>query len=159
MTHTDFYQAHHNHQSCVSNAIRRAKAVCRNNHVRFTPIRRRVLEIVWKSHQPIAAYEILRALRVEKANAEPPTVYRALDFLLENHLIHRLESLNAYTGCGYSGQQHISQFLICSSCQQVAEMDDPELEKLIHKKASKIGFRAHHQTVEITGVCPGCLDR
>ncbi|NKB77096.1 MAG: transcriptional repressor [Gammaproteobacteria bacterium] len=153
---SEFQDIKHNHKICVAKALSRAKEVCHKNSVRFTDQRRRVLEIIWHSHKPILAYDILRKLRQEKDNAEPPTVYRALDFLLNNHLIHRIESLNAYIGCDYSGEQHISQFLICVACKQITEMEDEEVALLITQKALDNGLQAKHQTVEVMGLCPNC---
>ncbi len=130
--------------------------MCKRNSVRFTAQRQKVLEIIWHSHKPILAYDILKILRQEKSNAEPPTVYRALDFLLNNHLIHKIESLNAYIGCDYSGEHHISQFLICINCKQITEMEDDEVARLITKKSSDHGLEAKHQTVEVMGLCQNC---
>ena len=153
---TEFQSFQHNHSLCVANALERARQICKRNALRFTEQRQRVLEIIWHSHRPILAYDILKVLRREKDNAQPPTVYRALDFLMDNHLIHRIESLNAYVGCDYSGEQHISQFLICVRCKQITEMEDDEVTKLISKRALKNGLLATHQTVEVSGLCSIC---
>ena len=146
----------HNHARCISAAMAGADEVCRRNNLRFTRIRRRVLELIWRSHRPTPAYALLRQLRREKRNAEPPTVYRALDFLLAHSLAHKIESLNAYVGCSRPSGRHGGQFLICSGCQQVAELDDPDLRRIIAAKAARAGLEAARQTVEITGRCPEC---
>ncbi len=145
----------HNHKRCIDTAMTRADELCQSKGIRFTRIRRRVLELIWASHRPASAYHLLQQLRREKHNAEPPTVYRALDFLLENRLAHKIESLNAYIGCAHSRHQH-SQFLICSGCNQVTELDDAELQRMIESTAARAGLQATHQTVEITGRCPKC---
>ncbi len=150
------HRNHHNHDHCIATAMTRAEETCRRKGIRFTRIRRRVLELIWAGHRPMAAYDLLQQLRREKPNAEPPTVYRALDFLLENCLAHKIQSLNAYIGCAHSQHRHVSQFLICSGCQQVAELDDTELQQMIESKAARAGLETLRQTVEITGRCPQC---
>ena len=82
--------APHNHDHCIVDALQRAEALCEQRNVRLTPIRRRVLELVWHSHAPIGAYAILDQLKTTDRSAAPPTVHRALDFLLEHGLVHRL---------------------------------------------------------------------
>ena len=90
----------HDHSQCVDSALADADALCARQGVRLTALRRRVLELVWQSHKPLGAYDILGTLSEEDGRrAAPPTVYRALDFLMENGLIHRIASLNAFIGC------------------------------------------------------------
>ena len=151
-----FRTARHDHRHCIATAMARAEQICRRKGIRFTRIRRRVLELIWAGHRPVSAYTLLQQLRREKHNAEPPTVYRALDFLLENCLAHKIESLNAYVGCALPQRRHIGQFLICNHCNQVAELDDAELQRIIETKASRAGLEAMRQTVEITGRCSHC---
>ena len=151
-----FPASNHNHAACVQRAMQAATSVCQQNALRFTPIRQRVLELVWNNHAPVAAYDLLKLLRQEKDNAEAPTVYRALDFLLENGLVHKIESLNAYIGCNHPGDLHTSQFLICEHCHQVVEQDNPEIDAAISAHAVKLGFMISQQTIEIMGVCSNC---
>ncbi len=151
-----FYESRHNHKACMNSALDKAKSICAQNEVRFTHIRERILELIWSSHEPILAYDLLRALRREKQNAEPPTVYRAIDFLIENQLIHKIESLNAYVGCHYPDKEHLSQFLICNQCHQVAELEDTSVNQVIVRQAAQSGFQVEQQTVEIMGLCPAC---
>jgi Fur family zinc uptake transcriptional regulator len=146
----------HDHSDCVQTALQTAEQLCRNRGLRFTPIRRRVLELVWDSHKPIGAYDILEALGQESASAAPPTVYRALDFLIEAGLVHRLDSLNAFVGCPDPADRHAGQFLICTSCRTVTELSDPEIEQLITAKAATGGFAAMRQMLEIEGLCNVC---
>lgn len=153
---SSFYSKKHNHKTCVISAIKKAQQICDQKLLRFTSIRKRILELVWSSHEPILAYDLLKILRQEKENAEPPTVYRALEFLLENKLVHKIESLNAYVGCNFPDKDHISQFLICDSCNQVAEIDDNNVNELICQQAARTGFAVKQQTVEINGLCPSC---
>ena len=148
--------AKHNHRRCVESAMARAVKICRERKGRLTEQRKRVLELVWSSHQPVGAYAILEQLRSEGFNGAPPTVYRALDFLLEHGLIHRLESLNAYAGCSHPGDKHSGQFLICERCRQVAEVHDPALSRAIQQSAAAHGFAAADPVVEIPGLCQQC---
>lgn len=151
-----FPPARHDHGDCVSKAIDTAKCLCRDRGLRFTRIRRRVLEIVWNSHKPVGAYDILDSLNGTGRIAAPPTVYRALDFLIEADLVHRLDSINAYVGCADPGTSHTGQFLICRECRTVAELDDVDINRLVEQKVSALGFSAVHQMLEIHGLCQDC---
>ena len=154
-----FPPASHDHDDCVANAMMSAETLCRERGLRFTTLRRRVLTLVWDSHKPIGAYEILDHLSEAGRKAAPPTVYRALDFLIEAGLVHRLDSLNAYVGCPDPARSHTGQFLICRQCRTVAELDDPDIDAMVRKKAGQLGFTAVHQMLEIQGLCDRCRSR
>ena len=153
-----FRQSRHDHGRCVSDAVSAAHELCAARGVRLTDLRRRVLELVWESHEPMGAYDVLEKLREERRRAQPPTVYRALEFLLENGLVHRIESLNAFVGCNEPRRPHGGQFLICRSCNAVAELDDPEIAQVLSRNARRLGFNVDQQMVELTGLCSGCGD-
>ncbi len=146
----------HDHQHCVAEAIATAVIICRERGLRFTEQRRRILELVWNSHKPVGAYDILNSLNRAGGKVAPPTVYRALDFLIEADLVHRLDSLNAFVGCPDPRNPHTGQFLICRECRSVAELDDSDIHELVRRKASDLGFTALHQTLEIEGICRNC---
>lgn len=148
----------HDHGQCVDSALVSAEAACEERSLRLTKLRRRVLELVWSRHTPMKAYDILEQLRKEGRAAAPPTVYRALDFLLEAGLVHRIESLNAFVGCGGPGTPHFGQFLICRRCNTVAEIDVPAIARALVADAQRLGFHADRQTVEIKGLCSDCSD-
>jgi Fur family zinc uptake transcriptional regulator len=148
--------APHDHRHCISDALQRAEALCEQRGVRLTPIRRRVLELVWDSHAPIGAYAILDQLKINDRAAAPPTVYRALDFLLEQGLVHRLESLNAFIGCDHPEDRHISQFLICTQCRQAIEVADKRIVQAATACAEQQGFSLSRVTLEIEGICSRC---
>ncbi len=148
--------AGHDHDSCVSDAIATAERLCRERGLRFTALRRRVLTLVWDSHRPIGAYDILDKLGGEGKAAAPPTVYRALDFLIEAGLVHRLDSLNAYIGCPDPARSHAGQFLICRRCRTVVEIDDPDIDAVVARKAEGLGFTEVHQMLEVQGLCGHC---
>ena len=146
----------HDHQRCFEAALAKAAAICERRGARLTVLRRRVLELVWQGHRPVGAYQILDALRDERLGAAPSTVYRALEFLLEHGLVHRIESLNAFVGCSDPGRSHGGQFLICGTCGTTAELNDPRIISAIEDSASDSGFHIEHRTIEVTGLCPGC---
>ena len=137
-------------------ALARADVLCQERGVRLTELRRRVLEILWSSPTPLGAYAILDVLRDDGRPGAPPTVYRALDFLLEQGLIHRLASLNVFTGCRQPDSHHGGQFLICRDCGQVNELTDPAVEALLCAEAAARDFEVLAQMVEVLGRCPDC---
>jgi len=146
----------HDHRRCVADAVQTADGLCAGRGVRLTKLRRRVLELVWTSHAPIGAYDVLRRLSREHDGAAPPTVYRALDFLLEQGLIHRIESLNAFVGCADPAESHASQFLICQDCGAAAELQDPAINRALARSAGSLGFVVKDKTVELRGLCAQC---
>ena len=147
----------HDHSQCVSSALADADALCAQQGVRLTALRRRVLELVWHSHKPLGAYDILAVLsETDGRRAAPPTVYRALDFLLENGLVHRISSLNAFVGCVHPEHAHQGQFLICRACHAATELEQPAISQAIVDGAAGVGFIVESQTVEVVGLCAGC---
>ncbi len=146
----------HDHQDCIAEALSRADAVCRARSANLTEIRRRVLELVWSGHAPIGAYEILDALRRDGISAQPPTVYRALEFLLAQGLVHRIESRNAFIGCAQPDERHSSQFLICRDCGTVQELSDRRIGAAVSAGARDVGFEVGRSTVEVEGRCMDC---
>ncbi|BAW80913.1 ferric uptake regulator Fur family [Candidatus Nitrosoglobus terrae] len=151
-----FKEPKHDHLRCIHNALAVAEKTCASRGLRLTKLRRRVLELVWNRHRSIKAYDILEHLHQEYQRAAPPTVYRALDFLLQAGLIHRVETLNAYIGCGNPERPHIGQFLLCRHCGTVAELDAPEITDILVREANNLSFQTDCQTVEIRGLCPQC---
>lgn len=147
----------HDHGRCVDDALARAESICAGRGARLTPLRRRVLEIVWAGHRPRGAYAILEELdRAEGSRTAPLTVYRALDFLQGQGLVHRIESLNAYVGCADPGEAHAGQFLVCERCGDAMELDDADVDAAIRAAAGRRGFSVVRPTVEVRGVCPRC---
>jgi len=145
---------HHN----LEGALAQAAALCAERGVRLTEQRRRVLELVWRSHKPLGAYDILAAIQAVQPRAAPPTVYRALDFLLDQGLIHKLQSLHAYVGCAHPGEPHAGQFLICTACGDVTELEDAGVARSLGKVAAATGFEPDLPMVELTGTCSDCRE-
>ncbi|WP_135185881.1 Fur family transcriptional regulator, partial [Pseudomonas syringae] len=140
MPNTPLASRPHDHSHCVHSALE-ADALCAKQGLRLTTLRRRVLELVWQSHKPLGAYDILAVLSDEDGRrAAPPTVYRALDFLLENGLVHRIASLNAFTGCNHPTHAHQGQFLICRLCHAAIELQHPAISNAVVDAAAGVGF-------------------
>jgi Fur family zinc uptake transcriptional regulator len=151
-----FHDHGHDHAACVDDALDRAAVLCEQRGARLTDLRRQVLELVWRGHAPVGAYDILGELKDGQRGSAPPTVYRALDFLMEQGLVHRIESLNAYVGCSRPEQAHVSQFLICKQCGSAAELDDKSIAESVMRRAKQLGFTVERQTIEVRGLCPSC---
>lgn len=147
----------HDHDTCIENAVADAERICAARGTRFTELRRRILTMIWQGHKAVKAYDLLDQLATEGGSAKPPTVYRALDFLMEEGLVHKIESLNAYVGCPHPGDSHISQFLICDNCETVEEVTSEALNKAVAKAAADSGFTINKQTLELHGLCKNCL--
>lgn len=144
--------------------LERVGAVCGRRGVRLTELRRQVLGLVLDSDRPAGAYDLLEKLRPHHRGAAPPTVYRALDFLLEQGLIHKVERLSAFVGCLHGVEEHdddevhhhAAQFLICRRCGQVTELNDREIGRALLRAARGWGFALSQSTVEAEGICEAC---
>lgn len=150
----------HDHRRCQSQALEHALAEAEARGLRLTPLRRTVLELVAESHRPVGAYAVLERLAArraaEGARAAPPTVYRALEFLLAAGLVHRIDSLNAFIACFAGPAAHGSVFLICEACREVREIADAGVADGLAALAQREGFRPSRQIVEVQGRCPAC---
>lgn len=138
--------------------VLQAERQCQQRGVRFTPIRRRVLEMIAQASGGLKAYDLLDRLTSEHAAARPPTVYRALEFLIEQGLVHRIESLNAYVACPCPEHAHRFQLLICRHCGRVEELHLDEINDRLSSRARELGFRVERQTIELLGHCDACLE-
>ena len=147
----------HDHDRCTSAAIAHAEAICTARAERLTPIRRRVLEALLASHQPLGAYELIDKLATRGARPAPITIYRALDFLREQGLVHRIESRNAFIACV---QNHDSGdpvvFLICEKCGAVGEAASAAVADTIKSASRAAGFTPKTPVIEISGICAHC---
>ena len=156
MTEREHTSTTHDHSGCRGKAIHTAEQLCSQRGVRFTPIRREVLELIWESHRAVKAYDLLDRIKPKAGTAKPATVYRALDFLLEQGLIHRVESLNAFIGCSCSGQKHEQLLLICEQCQEVEERPGLLVMEAVANELEQASFNMHRKAIEIQGICKHC---
>ncbi len=155
-SHIHSHTSKHDHKKCVSEALGTAAQLCVGRGVQLTPIRQQVLELIWESHKAVKAYELLDRLKPLMDAAKPATIYRALDFLIEQGLIHRVESLNAFVGCNSSAHQHEQLLLICNNCQEVEERSAPEVMQALSQEIKQADFIVHSKAIEIHGICAKC---
>lgn len=147
----------HDHAMCRTDAIRHAEALCAARDKRLTPMRRRVLEILAASHKPLGAYEILERVGDGGPRPAPITVYRALEFLVENALVHRIESRNAFLACAHDHDEtSMVAFLICDHCGSVGEIPAAPVAQSLNAAARATGFAPKLSVVEIAGTCAHC---
>jgi Fur family zinc uptake transcriptional regulator len=147
----------HDHERCASDAIAHAEAICAARHERLTPMRRQVLAALLASHSPLGAYELIDRLAAQGSRPAPITIYRALDFLREQGLVHRIESRNAFIACVHnheSGDPVV--FLICEKCGAVGEAAGAAVADTIKSASRTAGFTPKSQVIEISGVCAHC---
>ena len=155
--------AEHDHQHCIDHALTRARDICQQRQVQLTPLRASILELVWRSHKPLGAYALMDLLRQRRRQQQgannpiaPPTVYRALDFLQQQGLVHRVASLNAFIGCDHPARHHSSCFFICSTCHDTEEFPSEDISLAINAQAQVKGFFVQQVAVEVLGLCPAC---
>ena len=146
----------HDHAHCTGDVLARAEVLVATGGLRLTPVRRRVLEILLEAHRALGAYDVLNRLAAEGFGNQPPVVYRALDFLVEHGLAHRIQRLNAFAACMHPGTAHAPVFLICRTCHMVAEADGTAVGHALVAAAGAAGFAVERSTVEALGLCPAC---
>lgn len=148
---------HHVHDA--AGFVGAVEHACQERGLRLTAIRARVLGFVAAAGRPIKAYDLLELVRDGEGAgaAAPPTVYRALDFLLANGFIHKLESVNAFVACHHpSTDQHSVPFLICDRCHSAVELEDRDVVDALDARARALGFVPQAQTLEVHGLCARC---
>jgi Fur family zinc uptake transcriptional regulator len=147
----------HDHDRCTVDALKHAERICESRAQKFTPIRRKVLQALLSSHRPLGAYEVIEELTRQMPRPAPITVYRALDFLMQNGLVHRIESRNAFLACAHPHDAaSLMAFLICESCGSVGEIPAVKLAQGLNEAARSSGFVPKLSVVEITGTCAHC---
>ena len=158
LAHT-FPEPDHDHARCAADAIARAESVCRDRGQRFTPLRREVLQALLSSHRPLGAYDVIEVLARDHARPAPITIYRALDFLIEQGLAHRIVSRNAFLACAHNHEERATvAFLICDRCDAVGEIPAASLAQPLIDGARHDGFAPKFTVVEITGTCAHCAN-
>jgi len=147
----------HDHGRCSADAMAHAEQVCARRAQKFTPMRRHVLQALLSSHRPLGAYEVIEELAKAMPRPAPITVYRALDFLIENGLVHRIESRNAFLACAHDhGTTAMVAFLICERCGLVGEIPAAPVAQSLNAAARASGFQPKLSVIEIAGICAHC---
>ena len=145
-------------QHAPAERVALAMSLCDARGAQLTKLRRQILELLWESGRPTGAYELIEALKLKDSRpVGPPTVYRALEFLISQGLVSRIESRNAYVPCAHPERRHDCLFFICSNCGASFEMEDQRLEHLISENAALIGFRTARRVIEVEGTCARCI--
>ncbi len=142
----------------MENSIQQAEQYCQENGLNFTPVRRKVLEILLQKNTAIGAYEILDLLREAGFKNQPPVAYRALEFLVQNGFAHKIEQLNSFIGCMHPGNDHSPAFMICRTCDSVSEEEALTRNFSVSQIASKAGFTVEKAVIEARGLCHSCAD-
>lgn len=148
----------HDHSCCSDDVLKFADTCARDQGLRLTSVRRRVLEILLEGHRAMGAYDVLERLADDGFGDQPPVAYRALDFLVENGLAHRIRRLNAYTACMHPQTDHAPVFMICHSCDAVAEAISQDVHSAVKAAADAVGFVIERMNVEALGLCPTCQE-
>lgn len=148
----------HDHQSCISDTLAHAEAICQSHNKRLTENRRAVLELLLDSHCALGAYEILRRFDWGGRARAPVQVYRALNFLESMGLVHRVASSNAYVACYRLAERHGAVLFVCKACGVVMEGEKLELESIMDQLARQSGFTIHSRLLEAVGYCPNCAE-
>src|SRR4030081_2291988 len=157
MSQPVFHAPDHDHERCTADALKHAEVLCAQRAQRLTPIRRQVLEVLLESHKPLGAYEIMDRSSVRGGRPAPITVYRALDFLRDNGLVHRIESRNAFVACAHDHDAAaMVAFLICERCGSVGEIPASPVAQSLNAAARATGFAPKLSVGEITGTCAHC---
>jgi len=150
----------HDHTQCIQSALTKAAQICDRSGARLTALRKKVLELVWHSHRPIGAYELMEMLEQnsDRKRVAPPTVYRALDFLIEQGLIRKVHSLNAFIGCSNPSNHHSDALFICLACGFTEEVPSTPIQQAINFSASQNRFQVENNILEVVGYCKQCKD-
>jgi Fur family zinc uptake transcriptional regulator len=149
----------HHHVHDAGGFVAAVERACRERGLRLTPIRARVLGLIADGGKPLKAYDLLDLVREGEGPGAvaPPTVYRALDFLMANGFVHKLQSVNAFVACHHpSTAQHSVPFLICDRCHSAVELEDEQVVASLESRARALGFRPQAQTLEVHGLCAAC---
>ena len=145
---------HHVHDA--GGYLRAVESACSERGIRLTPLRAQVLGLIAAAGKPVKAYDLLDSMKAENGSSAPPTVYRALEFLLEQGFVHRLASVNAFVGCHHPHERHSVPFLICDRCHSAVELEDREVVTQLEARAKALGFHPQAQTLEVHGLCARC---
>lgn len=164
------HDVQHFSASDVDQRLMAAKEQCQMRGVRFTPLRQQIYKLVLQANKPVGAYDLITQLQqarlLEKEdneskqstpkNVAPPTIYRSLEFLLDEGLIHQLTSINAYVPCCHPRAQHTAAFLICDKCLRVQECSSLPVQEMMSFAEQDVGFVVARSVIELSGRCQAC---
>lgn len=161
----DHAHAHHK-ESSIDERVKIAQLWCSQQGVRFTKLREQVYRLILQADKPMGAYDLLNLMQQQtnasdsnkksSKNVAPPTVYRSLDFLLEEGFIHQLTSINAFVPCCHPREKHIAGFLICTSCDKVQECSNDAVRSFVSYTNNDVGFSVEKTVIEVMGTCKTC---
>jgi len=146
----------HDREDRVRRALDEAERRAAGNKANFTPVRRHALKILLENRTAMSAYGLLKRLAADWFGSQPPVAYRALDFLMKQGFVHKLERLNAFVACAYPDKPHEPAFLVCRKCRAVAETREAPPPRLLARDARALGFRIERAVVEAEGLCRDC---
>ena len=135
----------------------RAEAACRARGASLTAIRREVLELLYRSPTGVKAYDLLAQIKEARPGASPPTVYRALDFLIEQGLAHKIGRMNLFVACRHASHRIPSLFLVCPNCSGITELQEQSVMRALSTSLAEAGHRLESPEVEISALCPKCV--
>jgi Fur family transcriptional regulator, zinc uptake regulator len=153
--HTNAFDTH-DHSHCADTGLARAEAILATRKLRLTPVRRQTLQILLQEHRALGAYDVLERLAAAGFGKQPPVAYRALEFLVEQGLAHRVRRLNAFAACMHPETDHAPVFLICRGCNALAETPAEPVRAALEAAALTVGFTVERTNVEALGLCPNC---
>ncbi|OAS20294.1 Fur family transcriptional regulator [Methylobacterium platani] len=158
--HGDHAHGHGHGPVRTADLVARAERLAQDLGLQFTALRRRTLEVVAEEGRPLGAYDIAERLSAPGKRVAAVSVYRALDFLTEHGLVHRIASRNAFVPCEHGhGAGESAVFLICRSCGSVDETISAEIERSLDRTLAQAGFKPASRIVEIEGECGACQGR
>jgi len=146
----------HDHHHCMAAVLARAETLCRKRALRLTALRKAVLQVVASSHVALGAYDIVEEMARSGSRPAPISVYRALDFLIDQRLVHRLASRNAFVACTADDHRQRMMFLICERCDRIAELPAEAVFGAIDAHAGDAKFDVSHAMIEVAGTCGHC---
>ena len=136
------------------------RQACARRGLQLTGPRAGVVAVIAEHSAPLGAYAIIEALaRRENKSIAPPTVYRALDFLIEHGFLHRIESRNVFAPCAHLDHDHRGVLLSCQTCGRSVEIEDEGVGAAIDRAALSAGFVAKGRVIEVAGLCEECAGR
>lgn len=140
----------------IQQRLKQAESLCQKQHAKLTPLRKALLRILYECAKPQTAYELLRLMREQHPKMEAMSVYRILSFLETHHLVHRLNSCQAYAACNMPEFAHHAQLVVCEKCHHSEEIAMPSLTASIDSVLKETSFCLSAKSIEIFGICQSC---